>query len=631
MAAPAAGRPPFTLSLRRSPAPRLLLGCARLTSLAAGAERKIHLPALDGLRGLALVGVLLFHADGLLPGGYLGVDLFFVLSGYLITSLLLAEHRSTGRINLYAFWIRRARRLLPALLALMPAIAVYGWVFSRPEDLHALRVQALATLGYFANWHAIYEQRSYWQLFAAPSPLEHMWSLSIEEQFYLLWPLAVVLMLRRHGTRLVLAVSVLLALLSMGAMVLLFSPAATSRVYLGTDTRMAAILAGAALATLLPPGSALPAARVKWLDALGVAAMLGLAFAWCTLSGTSSFLYHGGFWLTELGVLVLIACAVADRSSIVARALSVKPLAWLGSISYGAYLWHWPVNVVLTAERAHLQGATLQLARFAVCFAIALASYRFIERPIRRNGFAFARLQYWVPALGVFALFLVVRSKDARGSSSLKPVGSSLSAPGPVQPRYRVIVFGDSTANSLGWGLRGLRDKGVDAELLGKDGCSMLSDNCEAEQWAARVKAFRPDATLINLAGAFLHGFSVGGTWHTACHADWGTKFEQALQRRLRDLEGTPGRLSVVTAPYPVGSWDTPEYRAQIDCLNASLRRATLTAPSARLLELHTRVCPNGLCQQDIPGKGPMRPDGVHFSIEGAEHVARWAFGELQR
>jgi peptidoglycan/LPS O-acetylase OafA/YrhL len=138
-----------------------------------------------------LLGVLAFHANGALPGGYLGVDLFFVLSGFLITRLLLAEHRATGRIDLWSFWVRRARRLFPALLALMPAIGLYATVVSTPAELAGIRADAVATLGYVANWHAILSDRSYWELFLSPSPLEHTWSLAIEEQFYVVWPLGV--------------------------------------------------------------------------------------------------------------------------------------------------------------------------------------------------------------------------------------------------------------------------------------------------------------------------------------------------------------------------------------------------------------------------------------------------------
>ena len=154
--------------------------------------RITHVPGLDGLRGLAVIGVLLFHSNQLLRGGYLGVDLFFVLSGFLITSILIEEHKRAGTINLKAFWIRRARRLLPALLALMPTVALYARTLAKPSELPSLRGDALATLAYVANWRAIFVKRSYWEMFAAPSPLEHTWSLAIEEQFYVVWPLVVV-------------------------------------------------------------------------------------------------------------------------------------------------------------------------------------------------------------------------------------------------------------------------------------------------------------------------------------------------------------------------------------------------------------------------------------------------------
>ncbi len=228
-------------------------------------ERSIgHVPGLDGLRGAAVIGVLLFHAHGWLRGGYLGVDLFFVLSGFLITSILLDEHRRHGRIDLGAFWVRRFRRLMPALLSLVPAIALYAQTLAAPSELASLRADALATLAYVANWRAIFAKRSYWQMFTAPSPLEHTWSLAIEEQFYLVWPIVVVLLLRLGRIRAVLAASIAAAIASCVAMNLLFVEGNTMRVYLGTDTRGAAILIGAALAasglTRAPPGGGSTAA-----------------------------------------------------------------------------------------------------------------------------------------------------------------------------------------------------------------------------------------------------------------------------------------------------------------------------------------------------------------------------------
>ena len=207
--------------------------------------RMQHQPALDGLRGAAVAGVLLFHA-GHLRGGYLGVDAFFVLSGFLITSLLLAEGARTGTVALGAFWARRARRLLPALLAVLAFVAVYSLVVASAAERTTIRGDGLATLGYFANWRAIFSGTDYWALFGSPSPLEHTWSLAIEEQFYLVWPLLLVAI--TAAPRRVLALAGGLAIASFVWMQVLYDPASPSRVYFGTDTRLASILIGAALA-----------------------------------------------------------------------------------------------------------------------------------------------------------------------------------------------------------------------------------------------------------------------------------------------------------------------------------------------------------------------------------------------
>lgn len=606
-----------------------MYGARPVSQAVAHKPRFPHLPALDGLRGLALLGVLLFHADGALPGGYLGVDLFFVLSGYLITSLLLAEARETGRIDLYAFWVRRCRRLFPALLSLMPAVALYGKFFARPEDLTALRNEALASLGYVANWRAIFEEKSYWQLFSAPSPLEHTWSLSIEEQFYVAWPLLVAFILPRRGPRGVLVVAGVLGAASAVAMWLLFTPGDNSRVYLGTDTRLGAIVAGAALAVVWRPGRSTSGVRLKVLDAAGVAAALALAVAWCTLPGTSPLLYRGGFWATELCVLVLIACAVVGPESAVARVLAARPFTWLGAISYGVYLWHWPVNVFVSAERMHLHGFALQALRFALTFAIALVSYRFLEQPIRRHGVPFSRPHFVLPAAVALTALLIVQSTEARATVA-GPASRWMQDPAPEQVTRRVLLVGDSTANALGWGLRGLQQPGLKVELFGKDGCSAIFDRCLGEQWASRVRQLKADATIVVVGGAFLHGFHVGSDWHTACHADWGTKLERVLTDRLGELTRTSTRVFVATLPYAVGRYDNAEHRAQIDCANAALSRAARAVPAARVLDVKSELCPEGQCRITLPTGAPLRPDGVHFSLPGAADTARWTLGQLE-
>ncbi|MEO8903263.1 MAG: acyltransferase family protein [Polyangiaceae bacterium] len=596
-----------------------------MSSASTSQPRIRHVPALDGLRGLALLGVLFFHANGALPGGYLGVDLFFVLSGYLITSLLLAEQRATGRIALSAFWVRRARRLFPALLSLMPAVAIYGRYLARPDELRPLRMQALAALAYVANWQSIFAHRSYWQLFSAPSPLEHTWSLSIEEQFYVVWPLLVAVLLRRFTKRALLGVSLALSALSMSAMWHLFDAENTTRVYLGTDTRMAGILLGAALATLLSPNHDFGARAARALDGLGVLALCGLGVAWCTLRGTNPWLYHGGFWLTECGALLLIACAIADRKSLVARLLAWRPFTLLGTISYGVYLWHWPVNVVLSPERVHVRGLALHTLHFAVTFAIAIVSYWLLERPIRRHGVPFAQPLLIVPAAVAAAVLLIVRATYAREVPVQLPP-----PPAPEAVRFRIMLFGDSTANSLGWALRGLAEKGLDVQNMGKDGCTLLSNSCEGPHWVDRVREHHPDVSVVYLGGAFLHGFHLKGDWQTACRPAWDRRFEEELTLRLRDLQGEAGEVFTATIPYALVHWESPEFNAQIDCVNRSIRKSAAAVPGVQLLDIGARLCPNSVCEQDVGAKEPIRPDGMHFSIDGAHGLARWVYEEIR-
>lgn len=590
-----------------------------------------HLPALDGLRGLALAGVLFFHAGGALRGGYLGVDLFFVLSGYLITSLLLAEHQATGRIALWPFWVRRARRLFPALLSLMPAIALYARFFAKPSELQGLRADGFAALGYVANWRAIYSQKSYWALFAAPSPLEHTWSLAIEEQFYVVWPLLVAVVLRRRSRRAILVLSLVLTAASVAAMLMLFDPAKTSRAYLGTDTRAASILAGAALAAVVAPGATFTLRTVRVFDVLGGLSAIGLAFAWFKLQGTSRFLYRGGFWLTELAVLLLIVCAVSGPRSIVARALSVRPLTLLGTISYGVYVWHWPVNVFLSHQRIHLHGVALHSVQFAVSFAIAILSYRFFEQPIRRRGVPFGRPVYVIPAVVVLSALLLVRGTQPREGAT-EAVDRRAALPlGDDAVRFRVMLLGDSTANSLGWGLRRAAPAGLGIELMGHDGCTMLADAlCGGPLWAERVATMKPNATLVFVGGAFLHGLTIDGEWRKSCHPGWDSSFEESFIRRLGDIRSPFGRIWAVTLPYPLDVYDNDTFRGEVDCINKSIRKSAAAVPGVEVLDLGERLCPKGVCLREYEGV-EIRPDGVHYTIDGVQSIARWMLEEIQR
>ncbi len=553
-----------------------------------------HFSALDGLRGLALLGVLFFHAKGVLPGGYLGVDLFFVLSGFLITSLLLAERERTGKIALAAFWVRRARRLFPALLSLMPAVAAYGWLLATPGELATVRGDALATLAYVANWRTILAHKSYWDLFAHPSPLEHTWSLSIEEQFYVVWPLVVAFVLAKGSRRALLYLSGVLLALSITAMLVFFDPENVSRVYLGTDTRASGILAGAILACVLRPqassSSSFSRARTRIVDALGLIAVLFLAAAWSMLRGEDWILYHGGFWLTELACL------------------------------------HWPVDIVLTTERTHLGDVALVALQLAVTFTIAAVSYRFLEQPIRKHGLPFGRPIFVVPSAVAVAVLLVVRATFARPEPPPPP--PLLLVPPPAARTFRIMMVGDSTANSLGWGLRGVRRPGVAIETMGRDGCTMLADACFGEQWANDVMKLHPNATIFYVGGAFLHGITVKGRFVKACNAKWDEKLETNVERRLGDLRSVPGDVYAATIPYPLGPYDSAPYRKETDCINASIRQAATANPGVKILDISQALCPKGECTLEAHGK-TIRPDGVHYEIDGIRDVATLVLDDL--
>jgi peptidoglycan/LPS O-acetylase OafA/YrhL len=307
-----------------------------------------NIPALDGLRALAIAAVLVYHLGfGWATGGYLGVDLFFVLSGFLITSLLLERRLRSGSVGLRDFWGRRARRLLPGLLVMLVVVVAFVSLESAglPIDWHQLRVQALATVGYVANWQLLWSHQSYFDRFALPSPLRHTWSLAIEEQFYLCWPLVVALIVGGAGTRrhrshwrpLGLWVSVVGAVASATWMAVLFtSGGSVDRIYYGTDTRAFDLLAGAALA-FATAGRRVPSARAQRAFDRSAAAGLVALVAVCAFAGTAvglprAWMFEGGFVLAVVASVLLLASLRSQPSTLLARALSLRPsCTWAGS------------------------------------------------------------------------------------------------------------------------------------------------------------------------------------------------------------------------------------------------------------------------------------------------------------
>jgi peptidoglycan/LPS O-acetylase OafA/YrhL len=350
-----------------------------------------YVAGLDGIRALAVLFVIAYHVN--IPwarGGLLGVGVFFTLSGYLITDLLLDRWHRHGDLGLGNFWLRRARRLLPALFLMLAAVSV--WVaFFDTSQLAGVRRQVIAAVGYFNNWSTIAQHGSYFARFAAPLPLDHLWSLAIEEQFYLLWPwllLAGVALIRRRATLALLALAG--AAGSAVAMGLLYHPGYDpTRIYEGTDTRAFGLLIGAALAIALPVrrnGASRPAPTDvrNILDVLGVVGLIGIGVLVWRTNSLSTFLYPYGFVLLGLASAALIVAAV-EPTSRVGAALSWKPLRWIGVRSYGIYLWSWPIVVLASANRTTFSPLPA-LGETAAAVAIAALSWRYVEEPIRHGA-----------------------------------------------------------------------------------------------------------------------------------------------------------------------------------------------------------------------------------------------------
>ncbi|WP_422647289.1 acyltransferase family protein [Actinoalloteichus caeruleus] len=374
-----------------------------------------HVPALDGLRGAAVTGVLLFHT-GAMPGGFLGVDLFLVLSGFLITGLLLREVESTGRIALVPFWGRRLRRLFPALALVLAGVTLVVWVLERLGAPVADRGMVSTTLSdalwsqsFLVNWHLLAQDASYWDAFGQSRVFGHLWSIAVEEQFYLVWPVLVGAVLwavsrfwsRRPGrsASAVFTLTLAGAGVSLLLMIMMVDPADPTRVYTGTDTRAFSLLLGGAAAT---------AAARRWFQHLVEAhhalsgwligtLALGILVFWVLADGTATpGLFTGGLFGHAAACAVLVGlCAAVTTSGerdpgamppspLPVRVLRARAMTWVGGISYSLYLWHWPVIVLMPPHQYPALPAWAH-ATFVIgiSLALAVASKRLVEDPIR--------------------------------------------------------------------------------------------------------------------------------------------------------------------------------------------------------------------------------------------------------
>jgi peptidoglycan/LPS O-acetylase OafA/YrhL len=653
------------------------------TTAEPGTKRFAHIPALDGLRGLAVVAVVMYHfAPEIVPAGFLGVDIFLVLSGFLITSLALEEVDRTKSMSASGFFARRARRLLPASIATIVVVVIVARILDHGSVDSSLRGHAVAALTYIANWWSIAQQNSYQAAFGTESPLNHFWSLAVEEQFYLMFPLALIgtiaLLKRRIGlhrlTHIALVGAAVGAVASCALMWILRTPGSDpSRVYLGTDTRSQALFVGIAIACIIRlwPVNSLKAATRTVLTTAALVALAALVGIASTADFRSDWLYTGGFLLIAIatGIIVL---ALNGHDSIVTKVLSFRWFRTLGLVSYGLYLWHWPIKVFVTGERLHLsddQAGRIELfvIRVALTAGATALSWYLIEQPFRRrkpaSNDAATTTQLsrtGIGAIGLAALFVGVVWVAAAPSAPAQTDFSSKIAPSSVstknaEPPISLLWFGDSVAWTIGGGIVEFPwptgyDSPFDPTRIviwnkGISECSFMQQQTKSfgilrsgggscvgweTNWRDASASFSPDAIVWSGALRDTYDVLVNGTWVAFGSPEWIALYNAELDKAaaIATENGIP--LVIVSQADPKV---LPDEKRE-DSLTASnigkfaqLRQiqreyALANSDTTVSIDLNELLCAGGPCEELTPSGKTIRIDHLHYSTAGAAHIA---------
>jgi len=448
-----------------------------------------YLPGLDGLRAIAVIGIIVFHLNAQwFSGGFLGVDTFFVISGYLITSLLMSEFYLHGTINLTQFWGRRFKRLIPAMLFIVSTVLIYTVTFE-PKLILDIKRDAIAALFYVSNWWYIFQGVDYFNQFSI-APLRHLWSLAIEEQFYIIYPFVLLLLLKFLKYKKTLIVLFVISLISLGLMIYFNTPGSShSRVYFGTDTRLQTLLLGCLLAFIWPPfrlKAKIPLGLSRIIDVIGSVSLITLLWMFMTLSSNSEWIYQGGFYLISLMTLLIIASAVVPYG-LFSQLMGNKLFVYIGKRSYSLYLWHYPI-----ISFVHMHFVDGQIPFYAYILDVVLMilatefSYQFIETPIRKKGICaftfnplkikrFSRLAMSV-VLMVPLIFIFKGDFDSLGREQSQEKAHSYTTPKgekeqPVHSQKRTdlapLLIGDSVMVDIG---QHFKSKMPNATIDGKVG-----------------------------------------------------------------------------------------------------------------------------------------------------------------
>jgi peptidoglycan/LPS O-acetylase OafA/YrhL len=647
-----------------------------------------YIPALDGIRGVAIIVIMGYHGGVFLTsGGFYSLDTFFALSGFLITSLLISEWQRATTIRLGRFWARRARRLLPGLLVMLLGVALFAAFIVSAGTYPTLRGDAFSALFYFANWHFIANGSNYFNQTALTSPLTHTWSLAVEEQFYLVWPLVVLGVFKLWKSKwALLVVCVVGALASAVEMGVLYSPGEVNRLYYGTDTRAQSLLVGAALAVGLSlwadsrhragaipaqsdrarrrlggdPAWAVQTARGRAAAlAVGLAGVAASAVLWTLVSFNDAFAYRGGFLLAALATTAVLFSVVCSQRSVLAKSLSVAPLRYVGRISYGMYLWHFPLFIYLDHARTGLTGYPLFAVRVAVTLVVATGSFYVIERPIRQGTFL-TGWRTWaitpVAVLGTAAALVAATSIPAVAAKA--PVSSPPAAALATGPPVRALVVGDSTALTLDIGLNEFARVDYDVEPFnaGILGCG-VTDGAEYQEkgvdapmavqcrgaparvqwptlWKADIAKDHPNVVMI-LAGRWeVSNRTYDGHWTNIENPTYAAYVKRQLRYAVGVAGSSGASVVLMTAPcydtgeQPDGQPWPEDSRTRLGIYNGIVRQVVASTPGVTLLNFNAMACPGGQYEEYMDGQQVRLADGIHFTFTGGNVFASriWPF-----
>ena len=625
-----------------------------------------HVAALDGIRGLAVAIVVIYHfAPQVLPAGFIGVDVFFVLSGFLITSLALGEHRSSAKVSSSGFYMRRARRLLPAAITTVVVTIALAAVIQPDSVRAANRGQGIASLLYVANWWMIGQSNSYQAAFGTESPLSHFWSLAVEEQLYVVFPLmliGVIALVRHRGgrtwalARWLMGISIVGALASATLMAMMYEEGRDpSRVYLGTDTRVHAIfvgVAGACLWWLWSSDLVKPRAR-RVMAAIAVVAFVFLSWATVFADFQSPWLYRFGFLVIALAALALVLAAMS-QSPIVSRLFGLRFICVLGLVSYSVYLWHWPVRVFINTSNTPFSGWSLFTVRIAVTAVASVLSFFLIERPLRR---ATDKRRIAIGSVAGIAIALVAVWFISRPVAAPAGEFSTNEAPKVENQAITVLWFGDSVGWVLGGGVLDFPhpiryDSPFDSERVliwnkADYGCPLVrypqrsfkvvkqnTGWCVEREtyWPQLIGEFHPQIVSWSSTIFDTYDYRVDGKWVVFGSPEWVEIYNNELEAARQLVIASGAKFMLFAQPDPLAdpsqSGDGQESLLPTNIWRFGFVRDLQRAFAERhsddtlFIDLQPIVCPNDSCRGvNVDGKGT-RPDGVHFTADAVLAIA---------